>query len=73
MTDGRLCGTRGQGQPLTGFAVRLSAALRDAFDVSYRGSFFQSGPTVLVRNGEPCVSPVRDDSLEAIEIIIVTR
>jgi hypothetical protein len=73
VTDGRLCGTRGQSLPLTGFAVQLASHLRDAFDVTYRGAFFTSGPAPLVRNGEPCLSPVRDDPLEAVEIRIVER
>jgi hypothetical protein len=73
VSDGRLCGTRGQGLPLTGFAVRLAPHLRDGFDVSYRGAFFASGPTSAVRNGEACFATIRDDPLEAVEIRIVER
>jgi hypothetical protein len=72
-TDGQLCGTRGQSRPLTGFAVRLASHLRDAYDVTYRGAFFTGGPSQPVRNGEPCLSPVRDDPLEAVEIRIAER
>jgi hypothetical protein len=71
--DGRLCGTRGQGTPLTGFAVRLAPHLRDGFDVVYRGAFFASGPGPLARNGEPCVAALPDDTLEAVEIRIFER
>jgi hypothetical protein len=71
VTDGRLCGTRGQSMPLTGFAIRLAPHLRDGFDVEYRGSFFTGGPVPTVRNGEPCKAPVTDDPLEAVEVKIV--
>jgi len=73
VSDGRLCGTRGQGMPLTGFAIRIAPHLRDAFDVIYRGAFFASGPAPAVRNGEACFAPLRDDPLEAVEIRIVER
>jgi hypothetical protein len=73
VSDGRLCGTRGQGLPLTGFAVRLAPHLRDRFDVIYRGAFFASGPAPAARNGEACLAPLRDDPLEAVEIRIVER
>jgi hypothetical protein len=73
VSDGRLCGTRGQGLPLTGFAVRLAPHLRNGFDVVYRGAFFASGPAPAARNGEACFAPLRDDPLEAVEIRIVER
>jgi hypothetical protein len=73
VSDGRLCGTRGQGLPLIGFAVRLAPHLRNRFDVIYRGAFFASGPAPAARNGEACLAPLRDDPLEAVEIRIVER
>ena len=73
VSDGRLCGTRGQGLPLTGFAIRLAPHLRNGFDVIYRGAFFASGPAPAARNGEACFAPLRDDPLEAVEINIVER
>jgi hypothetical protein len=73
VSDGRLCGTRGQGQPLTGFAIRLAPHLRSGFDVIYRGAFFASGPAPAARNGEACFAVLRDDPLEAVEIRIVER
>jgi hypothetical protein len=69
--DGRLCGSRGQGLPLTGFAIRLAPHLRDGFDVIYRGAFFSSGLGPIVRNGEPCFASVPDDTLEAVEVRII--
>src|SRR5579859_2209028 len=68
VSDGRLCGTRGQGLPLTGFAIRLAPHLRGRFDVIYRGAFFASGPASAALNGEACFASLRDDPLEAVEI-----
>lgn len=73
VNGGVLCGSRGQGLPLTGFAVRLAPHVRDAFDVVYRGAFFASGPGPVVRNGETCLAPLTDDPLEAVEIRIMER
>jgi len=73
VSDGRLCGTRGQGLPLTGFAIRLAPPLRNRFDVIYRGAFFASGPAPAASNGEACFAPLRDDPLEAVEIRLIER
>jgi hypothetical protein len=73
VTQGKLCGTRGQSLPLTGFAVRLAPRLSEEFDVVYRGAFFASGPVPAVRNGEPCFAPLPGDPLEAVEVRIVAR
>ncbi len=69
----RLCGTRGQRLPLTGFAVRLSPHLGHRFDVAYEGAFFESGIAGPFRNGELCIPPVADDPLEAINVRVVRR
>lgn len=73
VTDVKLCGTRGRGFPLTGFAVRLAPALRDRFDVVYEGYFFESGVKGPLRNGEPCRPSVVDDPLSAIRVRVVER
>jgi hypothetical protein len=73
VSDAKLCGTRGRGLPLTGFAVRLAAHLGDRFDVVYEGAFFDSGVAGPVRNGEPCVPSVADDPLEAVNVRVVPR
>ncbi len=73
VTDARLCGTRGRGLPLTGFAVRLAPPLRERFDVEYEGYFFDSGPRGPQRNGEPCLPSVGDDPLGAIRLRVVER
>ena len=72
-TDGRLCGTRGRGLPLTGFAIQPLPHLRDRFDVIYQGAFFDSGVTEPCRNGAPCLPARTDDVLEAINLRVVAR
>jgi len=73
VTDAKLCGTRGQGLPLTGFAIRPAPHAAEAFDVVYRGAFFESGVVGPFRNGELCIPPIADDPLEAIEVRLTRR
>ena len=73
VNDGKLSGTRGRGIPLTGFAIRLAPYLADRFDVIYQGAFFASGVTPPARNGEPCLPPLSDDPLEAVNIRLLER
>ena len=73
VTDGKLCGTRGQGLPLTGFAIRLAPNVDDQFDVVYQGAFFGSGVVGPNRNGELCVPQITDDPLEAISVRLIRR
>jgi hypothetical protein len=73
VTDAKLCGTRGQGLPLTGFAVRLAPGIADRFDAVYQGAFFESGVVGPFRNGELCVAPIADDPLEAINLQLTRR
>jgi hypothetical protein len=73
VTDAKLCGTRGQRLPLTGFAVRLAPHAGERFDVVYQGSFFESGIVGPSRNGELCVSPIANDPLEALNLRVVRR
>ena len=73
VTDAKLCGTRGQGLPLTGFAIRLAPHVAEQFDVVYQGAFFESGVAGPYRNGEPCIPPITDDPLEAINVRLIRR
>jgi hypothetical protein len=68
---GVLCGTRGRGLPLTGFAVRVAPHHADRFEVQYQGSFFEGGISETRRNGEPCRSSSADDPLEAVNIRVM--
>jgi hypothetical protein len=73
VSEGTLCGTRGRGIPLTGFAVRLAPHVAERYDVIYQGAFFASGVTVPVRNGDSCIPLLPDDHLEAVNIRIIER
>ncbi|HEV2302360.1 MAG TPA: hypothetical protein VGR91_12400 [Stellaceae bacterium] len=73
VSDAKLCGTRGRGLPLTGFAVRLAPHLSDRFEAVYEGSFFTGGVSGPQRNGEPCLSSVPDDPLEAMQFRLIER
>jgi hypothetical protein len=73
VTDAKLCGTRGQGLPLTGFAIRLAPHVAERCEVVYQGSFFESGVVGPHRNGELCVPPTTDDPLEAMNVRLIRR
>jgi Clostridial hydrophobic W len=73
VTDAKLCGTRGQGLPLTGFAIRLTPHAAERFDVVYEGAFFEGGVVGPYRNGELCISSIADDPLEAINVRLIRR
>jgi hypothetical protein len=73
VSDAKLCGTRGQGLPLTGFAIRLTPHAAERFDVVYQGAFFESGVVGPHRNGELCTPPIADDPLEAINVQLIRR
>jgi hypothetical protein len=71
---GMLCGTRGSGIPLIGFAVRQKALPGGApFDCEYTG-YFQSGAMAgPIRNGAPCRSAIGQDALEGMRLRITPR
>lgn len=73
VSDAELCGTRGRGLPLTGFAIRLGPSVRDQFDVVYEGCFFDSGIIGPLRNGDPCLPSIVGDPLAAIRLRVVER
>lgn len=73
VTDAKLCGTRGQRLPLTGFAIRLAPHAAERFDVVYQGAFFDSGVAGPQRNGELCIPTITDDPLEAINVRLIRR
>jgi len=70
---GVLCGTRGRGLPLTGFAVRVVAQRAERFEVAYQGSFFAGGISQVQQNGAPCRAATPDDPLEAINVRLIER
>jgi hypothetical protein len=74
IAGGTLCGNRGGGIPLIGFAVRQKAVPGGvALDCEYTG-YFQSGAMVgPARNGAPCRSTIDRDALEGIQLRITPR
>jgi len=70
---GTLCGTRGRGLPLTGFAIRVVAQQAERFEVVYQGSFFAGGISQPHQNGAPCRAATVDDPLEAINLRLTER
>ena len=70
---GVLCGSRGRGLPLTGFAIRVVAQRAERFEVLYQGSFFAGGISQMHQNGAPCRAATADDPLEAINVRLIER
>ena len=72
--SGSLCGSRGQGTALIGFAVRQkSVPGGEPVDCEYTG-YFQSGATAgPARNGAPCRSAIDNDPLEGMQLRITPR
>jgi GT2 family glycosyltransferase/glycosyltransferase involved in cell wall biosynthesis len=68
-----LCGSRGEGMPLLGFAVRLKPALSERYTCVYDGRFLSGTRVGPFENGELCSSDLPGDPLEAIELRIVQR
>jgi hypothetical protein len=69
LTDSVLCGSRGRGTPLLGFAVRP----RVAFDCRYVGHFSSGRSVGPLDDGSLCRSDLPGDPLEGIELRIVAR
>jgi hypothetical protein len=70
---GSLCGTRGRGLPLIGFALRIVPHRADRFEVSYQGSFFAGGISETYRDGNPCRAAAGNDPLEAVNVRLIER
>jgi GT2 family glycosyltransferase/glycosyltransferase involved in cell wall biosynthesis len=74
LSNGALCGSRGMATPLLGFAVRAKAgAPAAACDFEYSGAFLSGATIGPKRNGEPCISSMPSDPLEAIRLRILPR
>jgi GT2 family glycosyltransferase/glycosyltransferase involved in cell wall biosynthesis len=68
-----LCGSRGRGMPLTGYAIRLKREISDRYDCTYTGKFLSGYTFGPFKNGDLCSSSVPGDPLEAIELRIAER
>jgi hypothetical protein len=70
--DGTFCGTRGQTEPLRGFAMRLSAGSAGAWRCVYSVRFIDGSVIGPLADGELCRSP-QDTPLEAISVALTPR
>jgi hypothetical protein len=72
--SGAACGSRGQGLPLIGFAMRQrTAAGSPLLDCEYSGYFASAATVGPVRNGAPCRSAVDNDPLEGLQLRLTPR
>ena len=63
-------GSRGQGEDLTGFSVRLHKALESDYDLALFGNFSGDTTTVVVQGGEDCVSKKTFGTIRGMQIIL---
>lgn len=68
-----LCGSRGGGLPLLGYAVRLKPELAERYECAYSGRFFSGAKVGPIKDGVLCSSELPSDPLEAIEICVLER
>jgi hypothetical protein len=73
LTDSVLCGSRGRGTPLLGFAVRPRVAFVPRYDCSYVGRFTSGCRVGPISDGSLCRSEQPDDPLEGLELRITPR
>jgi hypothetical protein len=72
VTDGALCGSRGQNLALSGFAIRIRSEAQARFYCEYRGAFASGRILGPSRNGAPCGAEA-GDRLEAIQLFILPK
>jgi hypothetical protein len=70
LSDSVLCGSRGRGTPLIGFAVRLRGNLSDSRRCNYIGHFRSGRRMGPLGDGQWCRSTLVNDPLEGIELEI---
>jgi GT2 family glycosyltransferase/glycosyltransferase involved in cell wall biosynthesis len=68
-----ICGSRGAGMPMLGFAVRLKPEYDESYDVEYSGRFLSGALIGPLTGGVPCCSNLPGDALEAIEVRVTVR
>jgi hypothetical protein len=73
LTDSVLCGSRGRGTPLLGFAVRPRVAFARTRVCTYWGHFSSGRRIGPLSDGSLCRSDLPDDPLEGIELRVTTR
>ncbi len=71
LSNQTLCGSRGRGMPLTGFAVRVKAAAAEHYECAYTGRFLSGATVGPLRDGSICCSDAPGDPLEGIDVQVV--
>lgn len=73
LSDQVLCGSRGRGMPLTGYAIRLKPDIAGRYDCAYSGKFVSGRTLGPFKDAELCCSNEPGDPLEAMELRITER
>jgi hypothetical protein len=73
LSDGVLCGSRGRGTPLLGFAVRPRVAYAATHECSYVGHFASGKQVGPITDGSLCRSEDADDPLLGMELRVTVR
>jgi hypothetical protein len=68
-----ICGSRGIGSPLLGFAIRLRPEVTDRYDCQYSGRFVSGATVGPIMNGAMCHSNVPGDPLWGVQLLISVR
>ncbi len=68
-----LCGSRGRGIPMMGFAIRLKTEIAEQYDCAYTGKFVSGSILGPFKNGDLCCSDVPSDPLWGIELRVTPR
>lgn len=68
-----LCGSRGRGMPMVGYAIRLKPEVAEKYDCTYTGKFVSGSTIGPVKNGDLCSSDLTGDPLWGIELQITPR
>jgi GT2 family glycosyltransferase/glycosyltransferase involved in cell wall biosynthesis len=73
LSDQLLCGSRGRGMPLTGYAIRLKPDIAGRYDCAYFGKFVSGRTLGPFTAGDICCSSEPGDPLEAMEVRVTER
>ncbi|MGQ9367391.1 glycosyltransferase [Azospirillum sp. A39] len=71
VTGGGYCGSRGEGTPLTGLAVRLREPYADRFDCVYEVMCLSGARSPVLANGRPYRSDAVGDPIQAFTVRVV--
>jgi hypothetical protein len=68
-----LCGSKGFGAPMLGFAIRLKPELAPLYECIYSGRFVSGAIVGPLEGGVVCCSTIPGDALEGIDLCIAER